>query len=62
MLKRLKFLSRNVDLNDPEKVKEFIASQKYADGYKDNQIDAYSHFCKHYAIQWTNPFTLERKG
>jgi hypothetical protein len=29
MLKRLKFLGNNADLNDPEKVKEFIASQKY---------------------------------
>ena len=61
MLKRLKFLGRNVDLNDPEKVKEFIASQKYTDGYKDNLIDAYSHFCRFYAIQWTKPFYMREE-
>jgi len=54
-LKRLKFLARNVDINDPEKVKEFIASQNYTDGYKDNLIDAYCHFCRFYGIQWTKP-------
>lgn len=61
MLKRLKFLGRNVDLNDPEKVKEFIASQLYTDGYKDNLIDAYSHFCRHYSIQWTKPIYMREE-
>jgi len=55
MLKRLKFLGRNVNLNDPEKDKEFIASQQYTDGYKDNLIDAYCHFCRFYTIQWVKP-------
>ena len=55
MLKRLKFLARNVNLKDSEKVKEFIASQNYTDGYKDNLIDAYCHFCRFYAIQWVKP-------
>ena len=55
MLKRLKFLARNVDINYPEKVKEFIASKNYTDGYKDNLIDACSHFCRFYGIQWTKP-------
>ena len=36
MLKRLKFLGKNVDLEDPEKVMEFMVSKNYADGYKDN--------------------------
>ena len=34
MLKRLKFLGKNVDLEDPEKVMEFIVSENYADGYQ----------------------------
>lgn len=55
MLKRLKFLARNVDLKEPEKVKEFISSQRYTDGYKDNLIDAYCHFCRYYSIQWSKP-------
>ena len=55
MLKRLKFLARNVNLREPEKVKEFIASQSYTDGYKDNLIDAYCHFCRFYGIRWSKP-------
>lgn len=58
MLKRLKFLGRNVNLNSPEKIKEFIASQQYTDGYRDNLIDAYSHFCKFHGIQWTKPIYM----
>ena len=55
MLRRLKYLSKNVDLNHPEKVKHFIASKYCSDGYKDNLIDAYSHYCKYYGIQWVKP-------
>lgn len=55
MLRRLKFLAKNVNLKNAEKVKEFIACQNYTDGYKDNLIDAYSHYCKFYGIQWTKP-------
>jgi integrase len=55
MRKRLKFLARNVDLNEPEKVKAFIAGQSYTDGYKDNLIDAYSSYCRFFGIQWIKP-------
>lgn len=61
MLKRLKFLGRNVNLEDPEKVKEFIASKNYTDGYKDNLIDAYSHFCRFYSVQWTKPIYMREE-
>jgi len=55
ILRRLKFLNKNVDIRKPEKIKEFIACQNYTDGYKDNLIDAYSHYCKFYGIQWVKP-------
>ena len=55
MLKRLKYLKRNVDLKYPENVKVFIASLNCSDGYKDNLIDAYSHYAQFYNIQWTKP-------
>ena len=62
LLKRLKYLAKNVDLSQPEKVKQFIASKSCSDGYKDNLIDAYSHYCKLNDIQWIKPkyFRLER--
>lgn len=55
MLKRLKFLAKHSDLNNPEKIKEFIANQPYSDGYKDNLIDAYSHYARFNGIQWIKP-------
>jgi len=51
MLKRFKFLVENIDAKNPERVKEFIAWQNYTDNYKDNLIDAYSHYCKFCNIQ-----------
>lgn len=47
ILKRLKYLAKNVDLNQPEKVKQFIASKPCSDGYKDNLIDVYARYCKY---------------
>jgi len=53
--RKLRYLARNVDLNNPEKVKEFIASLQCSDGHKDNLIDVYSHYAKFYGIRWTKP-------
>ena len=44
-----------MDLRDPEKVKGYIATLERSDGYKDNLIDAYSHYCKFYGIKWIKP-------
>ena len=55
ILRRLKYLAKNVDLSQPEKVKQFIASKPCSDGYKDNLIDAYSHYCRFFGIQWCKP-------
>lgn len=53
--KRLRYLVKNVEVDEPEKVKEFIANLQCSDGYEDNLIDAYSHYAKFYSIQWTKP-------
>jgi integrase len=53
--RKLKYLARNVDLNQPEKVKEFIANLACSDGHKDNLIDVYGHYANFYNIQWTKP-------
>jgi integrase len=55
MLRRLKYLDKNVDLNQPEKVRQFVASKSCSDGYKDNLIDAYSHYCEYCGIKWVKP-------
>jgi len=48
-------LAKNVDLNNPEKVKQYIANLSCTDGHKDNLIDAYSHYCKFNNIEWSKP-------
>ena len=53
--RKLRYLAKNVNLNNPEKVKEYIASLSCSDGHKDNLIDAYSHYCTFYSIQWSKP-------
>jgi integrase len=42
-------------LNQPEKVKGFIANLNCSDGHKDNLIDIYSHYASFHGIQWTKP-------
>jgi hypothetical protein len=49
--RKLRYLARNVDLNQPEKVKEYIANLQCSDGHKDNLIDIYSHYASFYNIQ-----------
>jgi integrase len=53
--RKLRYLARNVDLNQPEKVKGFIADLHCSDGHKDNLVDIYSHYASFYGIQWTKP-------
>ena len=53
--RKLRYLNRHCDLNQPEKVKEYIARLQCSDGHKDNLVDIYSHYCDFYHIQWTKP-------
>ena len=53
--RKLRYLSKNVNLDNPEKVKQYIASLQCSGGHKDNLIDAYSLYCKYHNIQWTKP-------
>jgi len=53
--KKRRHLTKYVDLNQPEEVKEFIADKNCTDSHKDNLIDAYSHYCQYYGVEWTKP-------
>jgi len=55
MGRRLNYLARQVDLKNPENVKEFIAGLNCTDGFKDNLIDVYSHYAAYYKIAWQKP-------
>lgn len=56
MGKRLRRLARKVDLNNPEKVKQFIAAQTWSSGYKGNVVNAYNHYVEFHGLHWEKPF------
>ena len=53
--RRLRYLARHVDIDDPEKVKEFILAKQCSEGHKDNLVDAYSHYVSHCGLVWQKP-------
>ncbi len=55
ILKRLNYLSKNVNLDDSDKVMSFIADLPCSDGYKDNLVDCYSHYVRFNGISWNKP-------
>ena len=53
--KTLTHLSRSVDLNQPEQVKEYIANHNVSNATKKHMVYAYDKYAKYYGIQWTKP-------
>jgi integrase len=56
--KSLTYIAKHCNLNEPEKVKHFIANLKASNGYKKNLCLAYNKYCKHYQIQWEMPLYI----
>jgi integrase len=59
---KLKQLARNCDLNNPDKVKQYIANainqktkKPLSNATKHKFTVAYDHYCKFIGIQWTKP-------
>ncbi len=42
--RKLRNLAKNINLNNPEKVKAYVAGLSCSDGHRDNIINAYSHY------------------
>jgi len=53
--RRLRYLAKHVDIDDPEKVKEYILAKNCSEGHKDNLVDAYSHYVQHCGLTWQKP-------
>ena len=54
--KRLKMLSKHVDLGNPETVKSFIAAQSiWSNAYKESCVNAYSHYVREHSLSWEKP-------
>jgi integrase len=59
---QLKYLNANVDINQPEEVKTFIAQMKQANSYKQAMVKAYNYYAITQGIQWIRPiYKYERK-
>ena len=53
--KALKVLENGCGLNDPERLKDFIAEMTVADSYKRNLCYAYEHYLKLNELIWNRP-------
>jgi integrase len=53
--KALTLIGKHADLNEPEQVKQFIASKNVSDGYKKSLSIAYNKYCQYYRIEWQMP-------
>ena len=59
---RLKYLSRHVDLDDPEMVNVFIANRECSEAYKETLVKAYVHYARFNNIPYVKPsFHAERR-
>ena len=56
MGRRLRFLARHVDLDNPSKVNGLIASQSWSNNYKANVVLAYMHYVRFHHLTWQMPF------
>jgi integrase len=61
-VRRLKTLSKTVDLDDPEKVKNIICSYQSSEAYKQLLTNAYDYYVSWRGLTWVRPkFVKEEK-
>ncbi|WNZ29947.1 MAG: tyrosine-type recombinase/integrase [Candidatus Bathyarchaeota archaeon] len=54
--KRLRMMNKhNVNLDNPDSVKEYLASKESSNGYKEVICDAYARYVKYNGLEWTRP-------
>jgi integrase len=59
---RLKIIGENTDLNEPEKVKKYIAEASFAQGTKYNMVVVYNAYLQFIGKTWKKPkYHLEQK-
>ncbi len=54
--KRLRHLSKYAGLNNPDQVKDFIASKTCGNGFKESLAEAYNYYVKANGLSWVKPF------
>lgn len=53
--KKLRYLMKHVNLEDPEQVKQFISERDCSNGHKGNVVNAYDHYVKYHGLTWEKP-------
>jgi integrase len=54
--KRLKMLAKHANLDNPEAVKSYIATQdNWSNAYKESCVNAYSHYVREHGLSWEKP-------
>jgi integrase len=54
--RRLRFLTENTEVTNPETVKEYIASQgNWGKAYKESMVNTYNHYVKFFGLTWNKP-------
>jgi integrase len=53
--RRLRLIAKNVNLNDPEKVIEYLAKKEGKNGYIESLTSAYNRYTKYNEISWKKP-------
>ncbi len=52
----MKAIANHTNIDDPERVKEYVAGLECSEGYKGNLVNAYNHYVRFYGLQWTKPY------
>jgi integrase len=59
--RRLRFIAKNTDINDPETVKEYISNKQSSNANKEAYANAYDHFVKFHGFNWKKPFFIREE-
>jgi len=56
--RRLRMIARHTDIDNPEKVKEYISQKVASSGYKENLADIYDRYVHHNGMTWQRPYYI----
>jgi integrase len=53
--RRLRMMGKVVDLDDPEKVREYLAKKKEKNSYLEGLVDSYDRYARYNGVTWSKP-------
>jgi len=56
--RRLRMIARDTDIDNPDKVKEYIAQKAASSGYKENLADIYDRYVHYNGLTWQRPYYI----